>query len=73
MVSLELHQRGDSNEQTKCIPIFMIKRKSPYIIPNLQLCDFFKGTQERVRNSRSKRAISIRATEVLLYSSFLDK
>ena len=29
--------------------------------------DFFLETQERVRNSRGKRAISIRATEVLLY------
>ena len=28
---------------------------------------FFPGTQERVRNSRGKRAISVRATEVLLY------
>ena len=26
----------------------------------------FQGTQERVRNSRGKRAISVRATEVLL-------
>ena len=29
---------------------------------------FFLGTQERVRNSLDGRAISIRATEVLLYS-----
>ena len=28
---------------------------------------FFQGTQERVRNSRSKRAISVRAIEVLLF------
>ena len=27
-----------------------------------------QGTQERFRNSRGKRAINIRATEVLLYS-----
>ena len=27
---------------------------------------FFLRTQERVRNSRGKRAISVRATEVLL-------
>ena len=33
-----------------------------------QLCFLFLlGTQERVRNSRGKRAISVRATEVLLY------
>ena len=29
--------------------------------------DFFQGTQERVRNSRGKRAIGVRAIEVLLY------
>ena len=28
---------------------------------------FFLETQERVRNSRGKRAIRVRATEVLLY------
>ena len=35
-------------------------------MPNLQLWDLFKGSQERVRNSRGKRAISVRAIEVLL-------
>ena len=29
----------------------------------------FQGTQERVRNSHGKRAISVRAIEVLLYIS----
>ena len=33
----------------------------------VQLHVFFQGTKERVRNSRGKRAISVRATEVLLY------
>ena len=35
----------------------------------LCLCDksCFQGTQEGVGNSRGKRAISVRATEVLLY------
>ena len=47
--------------------IFIIK-KSPQSILNLQLWDFYLGTQERVRNSRGKRAISVRATEVLLYT-----
>ena len=28
---------------------------------------FFQGTQERVRNSRGKGAISVRAIEILLY------
>ena len=30
---------------------------------------FFQGTQERVRNSHGKRAISVRATEVILYNA----
>ena len=29
---------------------------------------FLLGTKERVRNSRGKRAIGVRATEVLLYN-----
>ena len=33
---------------------------------DLQQQDFFLGTLERVRNSRGKRAIPIRATDVLL-------
>ena len=37
------------------------------MIPNLLLWNFFLGTQERVRNSRGKRAISVRVTEVRLY------
>ena len=35
-----------------------------------QICShgmFFQGTQERVRNSQDKRAIRVRATEVLLH------
>ena len=31
----------------------------------------FQGTQERVRNSRGKRAIGVRAIEVLLYLFWL--
>ena len=46
---------------------FQYERKSPKIILNLQLWDFFHGTQERVRNSRGKRAIRVRATEDLLW------
>ena len=33
--------------------------------------DFFLGTQERVRNSRGKRAIIVRATKLLLYFGLL--
>ena len=43
------------------------KRKSHLIIPNLLQRDFCLGSQERVRNIRGKQAISVRATEVLLY------
>ena len=35
----------------------------------MQLGDFFQGTQERARNSGGKRAISVRAIEVLLYKT----
>ena len=34
---------------------------------------FFLWTQERVRNIRGKRAISVRATEVFLYIQNLTK
>ena len=51
---------------THSIP-FSILKKSPKLIPNVQLWDFFQGTQERVRNSHGKRAISVQATEILLY------
>ena len=43
--------------------------KITLIIPDLQLWDFFQRTQEWVRNSRGKRAISVRATKGLLYIS----
>ena len=33
----------------------------------MQPWDFFQGTAQRVRNSRGKRAISVQATENLLY------
>ena len=36
-----------------------------YLKPALD--EFFLGTQERARNNRGKRAIGVRATEVLLY------
>ena len=52
---------------THNIPFLNIKTKSALIMPNLQQWDLFQRTQERVRNSRGKRAISVRAIEVLLY------
>ena len=53
------------------IPLSIQKRKSPKIIPNRILSAFigfpWSGTQERARNIRGKQAISVGATEVLLY------
>ena len=72
MFSLESPHKGDSNVYTQ-YTIFIIKRKSPQIILNPQLWDFFPGTQERVRNSHGKCAISVQATEVLLYLQFFDR
>ena len=66
MFSLELPHGGDSNEYTQ-YTIYSIKKKITLNYLNLQLWDFFLGTQERVRKSSGKRAISVRATGVLLY------
>ena len=68
--SLESPHRGDSNEYTQNT-IFNIKTKE--LIHNCTksaAMGFLQGTRERVRNSRGKRAISVRATEVLLYIVF---
>ena len=58
-----------SFESPQNIP-FPIQNKK--ITLNLQLRQFFLGTQERVRNSRGKPAISVRATEVLLHNVIND-
>ena len=49
---------------------FSIKRETNHTQLS-QICSqgIFLGTQERVRNSRGKRAISVRAIEVLLSAS----
>ena len=62
MFSLESPHRGDSNELTQHTFI-SIKRKSPEIIPNTIVSGAIR-TQDRVQNSRGKRDISVRATEV---------
>ena len=64
--SLESPQRGDSNKDTQYTGI-NIKKKITLYYSKSAAEGFFLGTQERVRNSRGKRAISVRATEVLLY------
>ena len=66
MFSLELPHRGDSNEYTQ-YTIFNIKKKIALNYPKSAAMRFLRGTQERVQNSRGKRAISVRAIEVLLY------
>ena len=57
----------DSNEYTQYTVFNIKKKKITLNFPNLQLRDYFLGTQDRVRNSRGKRAISVRAIDVLLY------
>ena len=70
VISLELPRGGDSNEDTQHT-ITSIKKTITRIIPNKIMSEamglFLLGTQERVRNSRGERAISVRATEVLPY------
>ena len=73
--SLESPHRGDSNEY-KQHTIGIIKRKITRNYPkynNVCSCGIFFlfGNQEQVRNSLGKRAISVRATEVLLYFVFI--
>ena len=66
MLSLESPHRFDSNEHTQHT-IFDIKKKITLNYPKTAAMGFFQGTQERVRNSHDKRAISVHATEGLLY------
>ena len=64
--SLESPHRGDSNEYT-IYTIVSMKMKFTLNYPEYAAMEFFlEGTTERVRNSRGKRAISVRAIEVLL-------
>ena len=67
--TLESPHRGDSNEYTQCT-FFNMKTKNTLNYHKSAAIGFFQGTQERVRKSRGKRAISIRAIEVLLYIAF---
>ena len=47
--------------------IFNMNMKNTLNYPKSAAMGFFQGTQESVRNSRGKLAISVRAIEVLLY------
>ena len=67
MFSLESPHRGDSNEYIQ-YTIFNIKKKIILNYPDSAAMGLFLvRTRGRVRNSYGKRAISVRATEVLLY------
>ena len=63
--SLESPHQGDSNEY-KQHTIFNINKKITLNYPKSAAMGFFLGTQERVRNSRGKQAISVGDNEVLL-------
>ena len=64
--SLESPHRGDFNEKTHNIPFFNILKKINLNYPKSASMGFYSGTPERVRNSRGKLTINVRATEVLL-------
>ena len=67
MFTLESPHRGDSSGYTQYAIFQYEKEKHPKLS---QICSygiFFQGIQERVRKIRGKRAISVRAIEVLLY------
>ena len=51
---------------THNMPFFNMKKKNTQNYPKSAAMGFVQGVQERVRNSRDKRAISVRAIEVLL-------
>ena len=55
------------------IPISILKSKITLYYPKSAAMRFFQGTQERVRNSCGKRAITVRATEILLYAIIKPK
>ena len=68
MFLLESPQRGDSNEYTQ-YTISQYKKENILNYPKSATMGFhlFQGTQERAQDGRGKRAISVRAIEVLLY------
>ena len=59
--------------RTHNIPILIImeKKKIALNYPKSAAMEFFQGTQEQVRNSRSKQAISVQATGDLPYMRFV--
>ena len=65
--SLESPHRGDSYKNTQHTIFNRKKKISPNYPKSAAMEFFFQGTQKRVQNSPGKRAISVRAIEVLLY------
>ena len=65
MFSLESPRRGDSNEYAQYTN-FNIKKNITLNYPKSAATGYFLRDLGKVRNSRGKRAISVRATEVLL-------
>ena len=63
--SLESPHRGDSNEYTQYTSFNLLKKITLNHRKSASM-GFFPGIQRRVRNSRGKRTISVRAAEVLL-------
>ena len=62
--SFESPQGGDSNEYTQYT---IFNKKITLNYPKSAAMEVFIGTQERVQDSRGKRAISVRAIEVLYF------
>ena len=71
MLSLESPHHDDSNKYTQ-YTIFNTKKNVILIYPKSAAMGFFQGTQERVKNSHSKQAISIPAIEVLCKMSICN-
>ena len=68
MFSLESPHRGDSNEYTQHTSINIIKKITLNYSKYNIVCSYWNVSRtRRVRNSRGKRTIGVRATEVLLY------
>ena len=66
MFTLKSPHRGNSYEYTQ-YAIFNMKRKIILNYPKSTAMGFFQVIQERVRNSRGKRAVGIRVIEVSVY------
>ena len=71
MFSLESPHRGDSHQYTQH-SIFHIKKKITLYNPKSAAMDFFQWTPKRIRNSRGKRAYSVRTVERIHIQGMVD-